>query len=272
MCQINTTITENTHTQNAERTSKFSKALRKEKASEQAETAEQVKKDSVEISRDGRLAALQIRELDTLNDVQSLSSAAKIAAGVSEEYNAPSNAEWDMLMKEAYNLASKTLVVTHREVGQGAGLSFILPSDYQDKLSELAKKHIDVFNLALDSFRNIISHTTSMKWKNEDEEYYAKIAATTKDNDVDIMQKTASAKDNENIPITELDGIIESSLNIYFAKFSNFGEGYVNRFREMWSFGFKQTMNSFTDLSKSSAQFLNGTYNLIMKKFDNWQE
>jgi len=40
----------------------------------------------------------------------------------------------------------------------------------------------------------------------------------------------------------------------------------------MWSFGFKQTMNSFTDLSKSSAQFLNGTYNLIMKKFDNWQE
>jgi len=37
-------ITENTHTQNSERTSKYSKALRNEKASEQAETAEQVKK------------------------------------------------------------------------------------------------------------------------------------------------------------------------------------------------------------------------------------
>jgi len=178
-----------------------------------------------------------------------------------------SDAEWDSLMKEAYDLASKTLAVTRREIGHGGSISFHLPSDYRDNLSEQAKKHIDVFDSALYSFRNIIGNTTFMEWNREDKEYfqtlneknYAKIAATPKDGD----------KDSEDTFLMEA---MKSSIDVSFARFSGLGEGYVNRMREMWNFGLKQTINSFTDLSNSSAKFLNGFYDSIMKKIDDWQK
>jgi len=126
---------ENMHAQNAEKPSKFSKALRKEKASEQAETAEQVKKDSVEISREGRFAALQARPLES--DILAQFNELKFAKEVDRQqfFEAEAEANGDDFLKKILNGDYGSL-----SKSDYASLNSILSEEQLAKLEQLEIK------------------------------------------------------------------------------------------------------------------------------------
>ena len=158
---------------------------------------------------------------------------------INSEYSDPSDEEWNMLMKEAYNFALKDSIVTYYEHGAfGYSRTTASPSfDYPSELSELARKYGHIFDAAVNSFHAIRGTFLSMEhWDRRDKEYQ-RIAGS----------KAIPTMDRVNKELDRINKKLNDYINMHFPKLSDifqkdiYGKVYVNnRFSEMLSFGYEQ--------------------------------